>query len=407
MSIASPRRHSRTSSSMRARARIDLRLVVTPDRCRAHDSRRRRRPAPGCRARGPGLGLVSMQHRAAAIGARLSVRTRYEGGNRGAIGMPAGLAGNGETPLDRRSSRGRRARARRAPARRRRHSILSGDRRAARVSADKRLASRRACARSAAPSLRRIALTCALTADSRSAVHSRFAGRAGPSTASRRRETVGPSAARAPRRARAPPGRLPAPCWRSSPRARRTRRAVPTLRCGRSCRRRRTSTRSLAPRTPMHREPYARSSVAETRMTGNCGCAPRRCASAQKPWAPGRFKSSSKVGVRMLLERIEQPGNIVGLEETAVRADRRDRAGKRRTEQRMVVDDQEFIVHCRSVVPASSMRRASLRSVALCSTARFFGGSTTLVERVGTAVPPYDQGRISRQAQAALASGLA
>jgi hypothetical protein len=52
-----------------------------------------------------------------------------------------------------------------------------------------------------------------------------------------------------------------------------------------------------------------------------------------------------QIGVRVLLEDVEQAGDAVGLQKFTVRAGCRNGALKRRTEQRMVIDDEDFVVH--------------------------------------------------------------
>jgi len=52
-----------------------------------------------------------------------------------------------------------------------------------------------------------------------------------------------------------------------------------------------------------------------------------------------------QIGVWMLLEGIEQAGNAIGLQELTVGAGRSNGAPQRRAEQRMVIDNEDFIIH--------------------------------------------------------------
>ncbi|MGA2779227.1 MAG: PAS domain S-box protein [Steroidobacteraceae bacterium] len=70
-------------------ARIEVQLVVTPTDV-VLTIRDDGVGLPPAAERASGLGLASMQHRAAAIGARLSVRTRYEGGTEVRLECPQG-----------------------------------------------------------------------------------------------------------------------------------------------------------------------------------------------------------------------------------------------------------------------------------------------------------------------------
>jgi hypothetical protein len=49
--------------------------------------------------------------------------------------------------------------------------------------------------------------------------------------------------------------------------------------------------------------------------------------------------------MRMLLEGVKQAGNTIGLQELTVGAGCRNGTLERRTEQRVVIDDEDFVVH--------------------------------------------------------------
>src|ERR1700722_6080180 len=49
--------------------------------------------------------------------------------------------------------------------------------------------------------------------------------------------------------------------------------------------------------------------------------------------------------MRMLLEGVKQAGDTIGLQELAVGAGCRNGTLERRTEQRVVIDDEDFVVH--------------------------------------------------------------
>ena len=52
-----------------------------------------------------------------------------------------------------------------------------------------------------------------------------------------------------------------------------------------------------------------------------------------------------QISVWMLLEGIKQAGNAIGLEELTVSAGCRDGALECRSEQRVIIDDEDFVVH--------------------------------------------------------------
>ena len=76
-----------------------------------------------------------------------------------------------------------------------------------------------------------------------------------------------------------------------------------------------------------------------------------------------------QIHARMLIESVEEAADAVGLENLDVHASRRDGAVERQAIQRMVINDEYFVVHAlsaiwimrpRHVAPAAGMRTAKL-----------------------------------------------
>ena len=57
-----------------------------------------------------------------------------------------------------------------------------------------------------------------------------------------------------------------------------------------------------------------------------------------------------QIGARMLLEGVKQAGDAIGFEELAVGAALRDGAPERGAEQRMIIDNEDFVVHLQAAV---------------------------------------------------------
>jgi hypothetical protein len=68
-----------------------------------------------------------------------------------------------------------------------------------------------------------------------------------------------------------------------------------------------------------------------------------------------------QIGVRTPFEGVKQACHAIGLEELAIFAGGRDSAPERCAVQRMVIDDEDFVVHLRAVAWLDVSHRAILR----------------------------------------------